>query len=483
MSTGKHDDAGEQERHTPAATTRFASALHYLQELTKFGFNLGLQRITELLRRLGDPHRAEQGAPAFMHIGGTNGKGSTAVMTAAVLQAAGYRTGLFTSPHLHCYTERTRIDGRPIAPDDMADLIEEMGPHIEAMVADGFEHPTEFEVWTALSLLYFQRCHVDIAVIEVGLGGAIDSTNVIRPIVAAITNVSMDHMEYLGHDVEAITKVKAGIIKEQVPIVTATKDPQVLAVIRQKAQSQGAPLIHVQEKAPEKGNPLNSTDGDDVEPSCMMSDVSWSVATTEAAILVRGRLHTYKPIVPPLSGAHQRDNVATAIALLEVAAEQGFTWTPSHLEQGLAVAKWPGRQERIGRFFIDGAHNVAGAETLAATLQRPPYRDRRKIFVLGMLSDKERSAVAAILAPLAEQVIVTRPNSPRAGNWTTLAAAVSLYCSQVHVEAAIDQAIAQADQAARAVDGIVVVTGSLYMIAEARHVILHRQTTPEFTFC
>ncbi|MZP30163.1 bifunctional folylpolyglutamate synthase/dihydrofolate synthase [Heliobacterium undosum] len=453
-----------------AQDAAFDDALAYLKDLTKFGFNFGLDRITELLRRLGDPHRKKR--PAFIHIGGTNGKGSTSVMTAAVLQAAGHRVGLFTSPHLHCYTERTRINGQPIPKATMAALIAELRPHLEAMVAGGFEHPTEFEVWTALSLLYFDRQAVDVVVLEVGLGGAIDSTNVVTPIVACITNVSFDHMDYLGTTLPEIAAVKAGIVKAGVPLVTASDDAAVLAVLLEKARSVGAPIIQVVRRGPR----LTSA-----------TPVKWYPVTARgrAGILVEGRLGFYGPFTPPLSGKHQQVNLATAVAVLEAAKEKGFDWRPDHLEAGLRQVIWPGRLERIGPFLLDGAHNVAGALSLAASLREEGAG--KHVFVLGMLADKERERVVDILAPLADAIVVTRPNSPRAGEWQALASLAARRCDRVTVVPDIGEALKTAwllTQGPEKADGEgpapIVVTGSLYMVAEARGMILSHECNRRF---
>ncbi|MCL0068120.1 Mur ligase family protein, partial [Peptococcaceae bacterium] len=194
----------------------YGEAIKYLKNLTKFGINLGLDRITELLRRVGNPHLKLK----VIHIGGTNGKGSVANMVASVLQAAGYKTGIFTSPHLHKYTERYRINGEQISEARVAEILTMLKPHLDDMVLEGFECPTEFEVSTAIAFCYFYEEDVDLVVLEVGMGGAIDSTNVVHPLVSVITNVDMDHVEYLGNTICEIARTKAGIIKRGVPVVT-----------------------------------------------------------------------------------------------------------------------------------------------------------------------------------------------------------------------------------------------------------------------
>lgn len=214
--------------------------MEYVKGLTKFGINLGLGRIEELLKRLNNPHLNLK----IIHVGGTNGKGSTTAMLAAILQEAGYRVGTFTSPHLHSYTERFRINGVNIPEESIAALISEIRPHLEAMVVEGFEHPTEFEVATAVAFLYFNREKVDYLVLEVGLGGAIDSTNVVMPMVSVITNVAMDHMNYLGNTIREIARIKAGIIKPGIPVVTAAEG-EGLEIIKEVSLENNSPLIRV----------------------------------------------------------------------------------------------------------------------------------------------------------------------------------------------------------------------------------------------
>ncbi|MFA5537487.1 MAG: Mur ligase family protein, partial [Bacillota bacterium] len=217
----------------------YEEALKFLKDLTKFGYNFGLGRITKLLKELGEPQQKLK----IIHIGGTNGKGSTAAMVSAILKAAGYKTALFSSPHLHNYTERMRVNGEEIPGAVFADLVSRLKPILEEMVDQGFEHPTEFEVNTAIALLYFAEEKVDFVVLEVGLGGIIDSTNAVESLVSVITNVGMDHMDYLGNDLESIARVKAGIIKSRNKVVTAAVLPEVLKIIQATAEEKQAELM------------------------------------------------------------------------------------------------------------------------------------------------------------------------------------------------------------------------------------------------
>ncbi|WP_418790756.1 bifunctional folylpolyglutamate synthase/dihydrofolate synthase [Phosphitispora sp. TUW77] len=422
----------------------FEESIEFLQNLTKFGFNFGLNRIEELLRRLGSPHREIR----VIHVGGTNGKGSTATMIAAILQAAGYRIGIFTSPHIHSYCERYKINGIDISRDRIAEMMTLLRPHLEQMVAGGFEHPTEFEVSTALGFLYFYLEKVDFLVLEVGLGGAIDSTNVVIPLVSVITNVAMDHMDYLGNSVKEIAEVKTGIIKPGMPVVTAADDPEALRVIRQAAQEKICRLVEIGREV--TWQLRNSTpDGQEFD-----------IFTAQKS---------YENVFIRLAGYHQVVNAATAVAVIELLAGYGYSFDAETVTRGLAEAKWPARLETVRenpRVVLDGAHNLHGSATLKKALTEVfSYRDL--ILVFGMLGDKEREKVVSMLAPLAKAVVVTKPNSPRAGDWEKIADEVRKYVSEVYLIENIHQAVQKGIEMAGFED-MVCITGSLYMVAEAR---------------
>lgn len=425
----------------------FHEAIEYLTNLTKFGFNFGLGRIEELLNRLDNPHRELR----IVHIGGTNGKGSTTAMLAAILQESGYRVGTFTSPHLHSYTERYLINEVEIAEERMAGLIWELRPHLEAMVAAGFEHPTEFEVCTALAFLYFAREKVDFLVLEVGLGGAIDSTNVVTPLLSVITNVSMDHMDYLGNTVVEIARVKAGIIKPGVPVVTAATG-EGLEVIQEACRENNSPLILVGR------------------------DVTWehrSLSTAGQCFTLQGRKGIYENLQLPLLGRHQQVNAATAVAAAEILMDLDVALNAKAVRDGLAATRWPGRLEILRReplVIIDVAHNYDGARSLRRALE-DYFPGRSLVLVIGMLGDKERTKVAAELAAVARVVVVTKPNSPRAGNWQELAVEAGRHAPEVHVIENIEEAVNKALTLAGP-EEMVCVTGSFYMVSEARQLLM-----------
>lgn len=426
----------------------FEEALEFLRNLTKFGFNFGLGRIEELLRRLGDPHKALK----VIHVGGTNGKGSTATMISSILQAGGYNAGIFTSPHLHSYCERYRINGEQISEDRIAELLTRLRPHLEKMVEEGFEHPTEFEVSTALGFLYFYEEKVDFLVLEVGLGGAIDSTNVIIPLVSVITNVAMDHMDYLGETIQEIASVKAGIIKGGRPVVTAVDEPEALEIIYKVSRETKSDLVDVRR------------------------DLTWIVTKSTVdgqEFSLCTPVRTYENLHLKLVGCHQVVNAATAVAAVEILERYGYSISPETIAAGLAGAQWPARLEMVSinpAVLLDGAHNLHGAESLRKALSEV-YSYERLILVFGMLGDKEREKVVAQLAPLAKTVIVTKPNSPRAGDWEKIADEVSKYVDEVYLIENIHEAVKKAAAMAGS-DDLVCVTGSLYMVAEARELFL-----------
>ncbi|MCL6611955.1 MAG: bifunctional folylpolyglutamate synthase/dihydrofolate synthase [Peptococcaceae bacterium] len=425
----------------------YQEAMEYMQNLTKFGYNFGLGRITELLRRFDNPHLKQR----VIHVGGTNGKGSTSAMIYSILRESGCRTGLYTSPHLHSYTERFCINGQQIPERVVADLISELRPQLDDMVRNGFEHPTEFEVGTAMAFIYFYRENVDFLVLEVGLGGAIDSTNVAEPVVAVITNVAMDHMEYLGGTIKEIAAVKAGIIKKGTPLVTAASG-EALEVILERCGDLGAPVTVVGR------------------------DVRWreSGRGLDGQYLdIYGIKGEYKNVFLPLLGRHQQVNAATAVAAVEVLMERNLVSAGCAVGRGLARTVWPARLEMVNKrpaVIIDAAHNYDGALSLRRALDEY-FPGKRIVLVLGMLGDKERSKVVAELAPVAASVIVTKPNSPRAGDWQLLADEARKYVDRVLAVESIAGAV-QSGMAEAGPDDLVVITGSFYMVAEARELFV-----------
>jgi dihydrofolate synthase/folylpolyglutamate synthase len=427
----------------------YQAALEHLVNMTQFGINLGLGRIQALLQSVGNPENKLR----VIHIGGTNGKGSTSTMVAKILEEAGFRVGIFTSPHLNDYRERMMINGEMIPKRELTHLVNFLRPHLEKIIQDGVEQPTEFEVSTTLAFLYFAQQKVDFAVIEVGLGGAIDSTNVVQPLISVITNVGMDHIDLLGKTLEEIATVKAGILKPNSVAITAAERPEVLQVIQKQAKALDIPLWVV---------------GEDVR-----WESRWS-SELEQEFDLTGLHSNYPQMHLCLVGAHQIKNAATAVTVCEVLqSEYGVEISREALYSGLQKTRWPGRLEVLSlepKVLIDGAHNVDGANSLADALKL--FERQRLILCFGMLGDKEREKVAEILLPLADEVIITKPNSPRAGNWEYLAELVREKGLPVTTIESPTDAVTEGYQRLKPED-MLCVTGSLYMISEARAALLN----------
>ncbi len=429
----------------------YASALDYLAGFSRFGMRLDLDRMRELLHRLGDP----QEQLAFIHVAGTNGKGSTSAMLESVLRAAGYRTGLYTSPHLQRFTERVQVDGREIAQADVTRHLDAIRPVIDGMLAAGLESPTEFEVITALALRHFLAVGVDAVVLEVGLGGRYDATNVIsRPLLTVITHIHFDHTDRLGHTLEAIAGEKAGIIKAGRPVITSAGEPEAVAVIERVAAEHGAPL------------------------QVVGRDIRWhevSCGQDGQVLDMTGPGWRYESLRLPLVGRHQQANAATAVAALTALAAEGLPVPEAALRQGLAAVRWPGRLEVVRRsplVVLDGAHNPDGARAAAAAV-RDVLPHRRVVLLLGMLFDKPMDQVLGQLLPIANQVIVTEPvlgaNQRHAAvrSAVELAARISRQGMPAVAEPdpvrALDMALGQTGP-----EDLLLLTGSLYLVGALR---------------
>lgn len=430
----------------------YAAALRFLEEQTKFGINLGLARIERLLELMGSPER--QGVK-YLHIGGTNGKGSVSAFLSSILIAAGKDCALFTSPHLHTYRERYRINNELISREEVVSRVERIKPLLAQMAAEGAEAPTEFEVSTALALNYFTERKTEYAVIEVGLGGEIDSTNVITPELSIITNVAIDHVDYLGNTPAEIATVKAGIIKAGKPCFTAADDEAVLQVLRDKAEKVNAPLY------------------------CYGRDFVINSATFDEA----GQEFTYEDLRSGerivglhigLLGEHQLKNAALAVA-----AARYLGVTENAIRDGLAAARWAGRLEVVSRkplIVLDGAHNEAGMIALSAAINTY-WRGRKICAVLGMLADKQRREALRHLLPLLDSAVICRVPSYRAGDWQTLGELCREYGVPYQLIEDVPSAVAagQAQVADGAAD-MLLISGSLYMLADARACLVEVET-------
>ncbi|MGB4570865.1 MAG: folylpolyglutamate synthase/dihydrofolate synthase family protein, partial [Tepidanaerobacteraceae bacterium] len=411
---------------------------------------------------LGNPHENIK----IIHVAGTNGKGSTCAMIASILRSAGFKVGLYISPYLEVFNERMQVNGENISNEDLARLTEKVREKVFYMRENGLGSPTEFEVVTAIGFSYFKEQAVDFLVLEVGMGGRLDATNVVTPLVSVITPISMDHQQYLGSTLRDISREKCGIIKQGVPVVTAPQEDEAMAVIEDTCRERNCSLTKV----------INSS-------------VSRSPDTISYRFVnggIKGMtfdLYTPKTDYPGLQiglmGRHQLDNAATAVAAVEPLGNSGVNLSREAIYKGLKGARWPGRLEIMKEkptVLIDGAHNIAGIKTLKAVLEEYFY-DRKKILVVGILEDKDYTEMLEELIPVADTVICTAPDNPRALSAARLAEAVSniFQKSQIKVYAQekIEDALKLASSLADDED-MVVFAGSLYMIGHVR-TLLNKQ--------
>ncbi|HLF26998.1 MAG TPA: folylpolyglutamate synthase/dihydrofolate synthase family protein [Anaerolineae bacterium] len=400
---------------------------------------LNLERMRDLLARLGNPQQAYP----TIHIAGTKGKGSTAALIEAILRAAGYRTGLYTSPHLHTFRERMRVGGAFISREAFAALVDEIEPQIAAVAGI-----TWFEIVTALAFLHFARSAIDLGVIEVGLGGRFDATNVLRPRVSAITSLSLDHTAWLGGTLDRIAFEKGGIIKPGVPVVSAPQPPEALAVIERIAQERGAPLTVL---------------GSDVKyapsPPSPLPDQGEGRRGEGESFTLHGILYRVA-----LTGRHQIDNAALAITTIKRA--KALAVSDQAIERGLEHVRWPGRFEIARRdppLVFDGAHNADSAAKLTATLEEV-FPDRRWTLIFGASSDKDIHGMFERVWPITERVIVTRAQTSRAADLEAIAQLAADRQRPIEIASDVKAALEQA----LALGTATVVTGSLYIVAEAR---------------
>ncbi len=442
---------------------QYARALEWIHGIGRFGMKPGLGRITALLERLGNPHRSLR----FLHIGGTNGKGSTAAMIAGILEAAGYRIGLYTSPYLVSFTNRMAVNGAEIDPAELTRLVEQVRPLVEEIAGDPEQGQlTEFEVVTALAFLYFCRQAPDLVVLEVGLGGRLDATNVVRPEVCIITNISLDHTAVLGNTVEAVAREKAGIIKPGAPVVTAATDRAALEVITRACLDRHVPCY----RAVAPGTVLTPRDK---RVGIAAFDGRKTVPAGQC-FNYRGLGRSFENIFIPLLGKYQCLNATTALIGLELLGKLGFPVTEEAVRRGLAGVCWPGRLEVLGRnplLVLDGAHNPAAMQELVGAVA-DHFSGHDLILVLGFLADKEWGTMLRDLLPLARQVFVTEPDNPRACPAEQLANAIREHFSgSVFVYRNTGDAVQKALSAASP-DSLVLITGSLYLVSEARRYLV-----------
>lgn len=418
--------------------------------LSAFGSQPGLERIQQLLEEIGNPHR---GLPC-VHIAGTNGKGTTSLIIADVLAAAGYRTGRFISPHIHSYCERFTINGREISAKVLGEYLKRIEIKVQAMLDKGFAHPTEFEVLTALAFQYFRDENVDVMVLEVGMGGLYDSTNVVSPIVSVITSIDFDHTEFLGTAIEEIAANKAGIIKKGRPVVTGKIDDKALEVIKAKACQEGAPLFIA-----------------DMDKVKLLSS---SLDGQLVDISLDG--HELLGVSYSLLGQFQLQNLATAITAVQVLRSEGYNVRDENIIDALGSLKMPGRLEVLSRnplVIADVAHNAHAARAIAASLGAM-FGERKKVVVCGILDDKDAEETIREIGRNTRLFVITRPEGPRAANWQRIKEICQKECPQSEVILMEDIALAvETGKDSLKAGEYLLLTGSFYVLNRGRRVFVN----------
>ena len=426
----------------------YKEAMDYISSVGRFGSNYGLERTFRLLELLGSPQEKIK----LIHIAGTNGKGSTTAMVTKILRGFGYKVGMYTSPYLEEFEERIQINGEKIKKDTLVNLLGHVKNAIDKVIEEGYEHPTEFEIITALMFLHFYNEKVDYGVIEVGLGGRLDSTNVIIPKVSVITSISLDHMNILGDSLKDIAKEKAGIIKDGIPVILYPQEKEVEEVILKIAEEKNSKVYLVKK---ENGK---------------LIDINYEELYQN--LQIKSYKNTYS-INLPLLGEHQILNLGVAINTIEILCElENISIDINIMEKSLQDVKWIGRLEVLGKkptILIDGAHNIDAIRALRKNVEK--YFKYNKIYLLlGILADKQVQEMIEEITPIAEKVYALTPHSERAELSEDLKNEIEKCNSNVvaleNYEEALLLAIKEADE-----EDLVLISGSLYMIGDMRKII------------
>ena len=415
----------------------YEEAMNFIQNTNKFGSVLGLDNIRELLERLGNP----QDQLRVVHIAGTNGKGSTLAFLAGIFRESGYRAGRYVSPASFSYEERFRINEENISKKDLCFYMEKIKNVAEEMVKDGLSNPTMFEIETALSFLYFLDKKVDVVLLETGMGGRLDATNVVKkPIATVIASIGMDHMQFLGDTLEKIASEKAGIIKEGCPVISYDNTKEVNEVIKNKAKQMHAKVTFV-----------NSAGIRVLQES--LNGESFSYRSSD------GRW--YEKIEIPLLGRHQINNAALALETLNV-IKNYYCISDFQTEDGMRKTIWRGRIEILERepmVICDGAHNPDGAKSLLSFLQNN-FTNQRLIYIMGVLSDKDYEQMVQILAPAADKIYTVAPDNPRALSSRKLCNCISKYHQNVEERQRLAECLSEVRQKAEK-DDVIIICGTL----------------------
>ncbi|OCT15688.1 bifunctional folylpolyglutamate synthase/dihydrofolate synthase [Paenibacillus pectinilyticus] len=448
----------EIKNHADAFQTAKEAIDWIVGRMEKLGMKPGLQRMQLLMEKLGNPERRLK----FIHVAGTNGKGSTCAYLSSVLQACGYDVGTFTSPYLVSYSNRIQVNGIDIGDDVLLRLVNDLKPIVDEIAATEIGPPTMFEISTALAILYFGKvAYPDYVVWETGLGGRLDSTNIVNPIVTVITNVGHDHMDILGDTLELVAAEKAGIIKAGVPVITAVEPENIWRVIEQTAKAKKATLYSL---------------GDQFTLTEVTSELD------RQAFQFNGPFRPIPDLSITLNGEHQLKNAAVAVMTLEVLRQYYATIVDDvDLQKGLQGTKWPGRLEMVSqepRVLLDGAHNPEGAATLAAALQNV-YSYKKLHMMIGMLATKNHTGYLRHILPLVDTLIITEANFHKKGDAAVLAEIASGLLREMNLEVDIvierdwKQALTLLTDRTEQ-DDLAVVSGTLYLISDVRSWITYQ---------
>lgn len=428
----------------------YRESMDYIEEMSRLGSVPGLESTTELCRRLGNP----QDDLFFMHIAGTNGKGSVLAYVYSVLKTAGYRVGHYASPAVYAYREKIQVNGKEILTKEFAALMSLVREEADAMEAEGMPHPTVFEMETAVSFLHFKEQRCDIVLLECGMGGDLDATNVIKnTLVAAFSSISMDHMAFLGNTLTEIADHKAGIIKPGAEIVSGVQQPEVLEVLKRRAGEAGCRMVEKER----------------------LQHIRYGLEKQRFDYLSCGGTF-YRRLEVSLAGVVQPENAALAVEIVEALGRKGFNVSEKELRDGLLQAKWPYRFEIIAKrplFILDGAHNEDAAKRLAEGI-RFYFTNKKILYIIGMLKDKEYEKVIAQTYAYAEQVItITPPDEARALPGHELALAASGYHPRVTEAASLEEAVEMAYLLAGK-DWVILAFGSLSYLGALGRIIRDR---------
>ncbi len=413
--------------------TSYKEAVQYLYGLQKYGIKFGLSKTSNLLKAFGNPHHGQ----TYIHIGGSNGKGSVAAMMESILIKSGLKVGFYSSPHLVRFTERFRINGREITPEKAAAISGELMDVISTR-----HPPTFFEVTTAMALIYFAREKADISIMEVGMGGRLDATNVISPMVSVITNISLEHRFFLGSRLIDIANEKAGIIKGGVDLVTAATQPSVIKLFKSICEVKRAPYWRV---------------GKDV-----------LYRSSNSRFNYYGIKHRLKGLEIGLKGKFQNRNAALALAAIELLERRGLKISSHHMVEGLKDISWPGRMQIVSReplIVLDGAHNPTAIRELADSI-KAGFIYRRLVLVIGVMEDKDIGRIIKGIVPIADYVIYTRPDYYRSARPTDLMNEASSFGKPGKILPGISRALEKAKELAGPED-MILVCGSLFTVGEA----------------